>query len=165
LHGTSLIASKTTYPHPFDPLHGDLGGNRLAIKAKAGDPAAMKLHFFWDRLVFESEGGFGDIEAKVTHWRREKLFQRDRYPELAADSFLTWAEESRDLAQSSVYSFQGKFLDAVALPLNQKVDLKGLPAPVLPEGYHTAAREVASRRMVLAGYRIADGLQKTFLKE
>src|SRR5262245_54423591 len=47
LHGTSLIWGA----NDFKPLHGDLGGNRLAIKLPSGGNA-QKLHFFWDALLF-----------------------------------------------------------------------------------------------------------------
>ena len=35
----------------------------------------------------------------------------------------------------------------------------GLDAPVLPDSYQPAAEAVAARRMVLAGYRLADQLK------
>jgi len=48
----------------------------------------------------------------------------------------------------------------------QNGELKGSPkqddAPTLPDGYTKKAKAVAERRIVLAGYRLADLLKKAF---
>ncbi len=161
LHATGLIASKATFKVSFAPPHGDEGGNRLAVKVKASDKAAVKLHFYWDALLFGDVTPIKDVDARVTGWLKEPRFQRDQLPELQATDFLDWAEESLKLAREVVYRGEGGFLKARPLP-KSKVDLSGLDAPALPDGYQKAAEEVAARRMVLAGYRIADQLQRVF---
>jgi hypothetical protein len=160
LHATALIASSDTFDPPFEPLHGDLGGNRLAIKVKADDPSAMNLHFYWDALLFSDQPPFPQVDARVTAWLKDKKYQRDQLPELKATEFLAWAEESLELAKTVVYQGEGGFLKAYALPANKKTSLKGLDAPVLPKGYQETAEKVAQRRMVVAGYRIADQLRQ-----
>ena len=156
-----MIASKGTLGEQFDPPHGDLGGNRVAVKRLATDPAAMNLHFYWDSLVFRGEPGFPGVEAMVAQLMKEPSLQRDQLKELASREFLDWAEESLALCKSTVYRGNGEFLKFRALP-PRKVDLTGLDAPALPDGYEEIAERVAARRMVLAGYRLADQLRQAF---
>ncbi len=154
LHATSLIAGKTKFDPPFDPPHGDLGGNRLAVKATAG-AKATKLHFYWDALLFSDEPPFEGVETVVVGLLNE--FKRDALTELKAMEFVAWAEESLGLAKTVVYKDEDSFLKARALSAG-KVDLAGLDAPVLSDAYRKAAEGVARRRLTLAGYRLADRL-------
>jgi hypothetical protein len=162
LHGTSLIASKETMDPPLDPPGGDLGGNGLVIKVKADDARAVNLHFFWDAALFRSEPDFSVVDGVVAKLLTNPKLQRDQMAELKATSFLAWAEESRELAKSTVYMGKDGFLKAQSLPPNRKSDLVGFNAPPLPAGYSEAADEAAARRMVLAGYRLADQLGQVF---
>ena len=161
LHCTTLLASKDTFCPSFDSPQGDRGGNLLAIKVKATDPAAMVLHFYWDALLFSDNPPFEKVDA-VSKTLLTK-FKRDQLPELAKTDFPAWAEEGLELAKTVVYKGDGCFLRACPLFPDQKVDHKGLvhglDAPVLPDGYQPAAEAVAARRMVLAGYRLADQLK------
>ncbi len=141
LHTTALFT--TAYPD------GDKGGNLVYVRVKEGG-RALKLHFLWDGLLLGSENTreARNLAAKLLS-RPE--FARDRLPELKERAFEEWAKsESFPLAKEVVY-LGGK--------------LQGNPdpdsAPILPEGYTTRAREVAERRIVLAGYRIADLLKQT----
>jgi len=162
LHATGLIASKETLAPGFDPPEGDRGGNLLAIKARAADPKAMNLHFYWDALLFSKEPPFPQVDAVVARLLGDAKYQRDQLPELKAAEFLAWADESLALAKTVVYRGGGGFLNAYPLPRGQAVNLEGLAAPALPQGYQQAAESVAARRMVLAGYRSADQLQMAF---
>ncbi|HEV3142585.1 MAG TPA: hypothetical protein VGZ47_01745, partial [Gemmataceae bacterium] len=52
------------------------------------------------------------------------------------------------------------FLQFTPLPPDHSQNqLKGLEAPVLTESYQKAAANVAQKRMVLAGYRLAEQLK------
>jgi hypothetical protein len=155
LHATSLIASKSTFDPAFDPPHGDLGGNRLAVKGTAGSTKATKLHFYWDALLFSEEPPFEGVETVVVGLLNE--FKRDALDELKATEVPQWAEESLGLAKDVVYQGEAGFLKARALPTG-KIELVGLDAPVLPDAYQKKAEGVARRRMALAGYRLADQL-------
>jgi len=78
-------------------------------------------------------------------------FAREKLAELKEPDFEKWATaESFPLAKEVAY-------------LNGKIP--GSPdresAPVLPEGYTRRAKEVAERRIVLAGYRLADLMKST----
>lgn len=158
LHAATLIASKDTFDPPFLPPHGDEGGNRLAIKVKQDDESAMTLHFFWDGLVFMNEPPFPRVDEIVTGWLREAKYKRDQLSELKESEFLTWAEESLGLSKTVAYKGEDGFLKARSLSIVQHVDLRGFAAPALPTSYQRRAENVASRRMVVAGYRLADQL-------
>ncbi len=101
LHGTSMIASKDTYDPQFDPPHGDLGGNRLVVRKTADDKTAVSLHFYWDALLFHDATSFAEIEGAVTGFMSD--LKREQLTELKATEFLSWAEESLELAKTVVY--------------------------------------------------------------
>ncbi len=141
LHATGLFT--TAYPK------GDQGGNLVFVRVEEGG-RAIKLHYFWDGLILGSE----NIRAArnlATKLLNQPDFARERLSELKEPDFEKWAKgESFPIAKEITY-------------LNGK--LQGNPdptlAPVLPEGYTTRAKAVAERRIVLAGYRIADLLKQT----
>jgi hypothetical protein len=164
LHASALIASKATVgPESFHPPQGDRGGNRLAVRRKAGDRDAVVLHFYWDALLFEEEPDFKQVDAVVAGWRKGRQFQREQLPELAATGFLAWADESLRLAKEVVYQGKDGLLKAAPLALHTRATrglVSGLQAPVLPDGYEQKARAVAARQMVLAGFRLADQLKR-----
>jgi hypothetical protein len=166
LHASALIGSKAKFdPEQFGPPHGDEGANRCAIKINAADQKALELHFFWDALQFETEPKFPDVESKVLEWFKDPMLKRERFTELAASAFLTWAEESLELAKKSVYKEGDSLLKFRPLPANHtKQDLEKLDAPPLSATYKQNAAEIAKKRMVLAGYRLPDQL-KTLLKD
>lgn len=156
LHGTSLIASARTFDPKFDPPSGDLGGNRLAVKARAGGKT-LRLHAYWDALLFADEPGFAGVDRVVAALLADPRLKPDQFPELAAAEFLTWAEESQKLAARHAYRDGDALLKAKALP-PQFVEISDEDAPVLSDAYQKTAQEVARRRMTLAGYRLAKQL-------
>jgi hypothetical protein len=162
LHGTSLIASRETYDPPLDPPGGDLGGNRVVIRPSADSTRTVNLHFYWDALLFGEEPGIAGVDGVVSRLLNDPELQRDRLPELKAIGFLAWAEESLAVAQSSVYRGKDGFLKLQTLPAKTKTKQNGLEAPPLPEGYTETAQRVAARRMMLAGYRLADQLRQVY---
>jgi hypothetical protein len=153
LHAAALVSED----HP----KGDQGGNLFLVSSKKGGPA-VNLHFYWDALLFGQDAPYKDIEARSNELLRDPKLQRDQLPELKATDFRAWAEESARLAREVVY--QGGKLAGAPRPKG-KADLAQVQAPVLPDGYEQAAREVARRRMALAGYRIADRLREVLQKE
>lgn len=168
LHAATLIASKDTFDPPFLPPGGDQGGNKLVVKLKPTDKSAMTLHTFWDALIFRDKATYAQVDEIVTGWLKDAKFRRDQLPELKETEYLTWAEESFELAKTVAYRGDDGFLKARSLPkpqrADQKLDLKGLTAPAFPDGYEQKAEKVAARRLVVAGYRLADQLQRA-LKE
>lgn len=156
LHGAALISIKPA----FDPPGGDRGGNLLGIKIKPDDPKAVNLHYFWDSLLFQDEPGYAAVEGLAARLVNDPKLQRAELPELKATEFLAWADESLELAKTVVYKHDGKFLKLRSLP-RFKLDLTGLDAPPLPDGYQEVAEKIAARRMVLAGYRLADQIRRS----
>ncbi len=127
------------------------------------------LHFYWDGLVFNDAKEFAQVEAKVQALLRDARFRPDQFPELTkTKDFLGWAQESLELAKTGAYRTQGtadsEFLAATPLPITkteneQRKILKGLSAPLLSPQYQEKATQVAERRIVLAGYRLAEQLK------
>jgi S1/P1 Nuclease len=141
LHATALFT--TDYPQ------GDKGGNLVYVRVKEGG-RALNLHFLWDGLLLGSENT-REARNLASKLLSRPEFARDRLSELKEPAFEKWAKsESFPLAKEIVY--QGGKMQGNPDPES---------APILPEGYTTRAKEVAERRIVLAGYRIADLLRQT----
>jgi hypothetical protein len=138
---------------------GDLGGNLFLVSPRKDAPA-VNLHFYWDAQLFGPAATYKDIEAKSEELRRAPEFQRDRFPELKFFTFRDWANESFELARKVAYR-DGRLAGARAV---SKAEAKTIQAPLLPEDYAASAARVSSRRMILAGYRIADQLNLVFAK-
>jgi hypothetical protein len=149
LHASTLVSKQ--YPQ------GDMGGNLFLVSVKEGAPA-VNLHFFWDAQLFSPAANYKDVEAKSEELRRAADFQRGKLTELQSESFKAWADESYKLARKVAYR-GGKLKGARAA---NKEQVKNIQAPVLPDDYAAAAAQVSARRMVLAGYRIADKFNVVF---
>lgn len=141
LHTVALCSSRR-FPA------GDLGGNSIELRGRG------KLHGVWDGAA-----GSGVAPSYVSRRARAYLAR----PELAAAGadaalatrFAGWIEEGYDLAQSDVY--HAEILAAVdAIERSSKpADREKTPSVALPQDYVERMRAVAERRMVEAGYRLA----------
>ncbi len=136
LHCASLFSS--AYPH------GDKGGNDFFVKP--GDHE-VNLHSFWDGLL-------GTSGKAQTHWNYavalETEYPRKSLKEIKNDRLAKeWSLEGRTLAIDKAYL---------------RGDLKGSldrdNAVALPTGYAKAAKTVAEKQGALAGYRLADEIEK-----
>ena len=130
----------------FDSAHpnGDKGGNDFFIKpAEEG----ISLHSFWDGLL----GTSGKPQSRLNYAIAiQSEHPRKRLKELKkARTPKDWSLESRSLAIESAY-LHGKL----------KGGLSREEAPDLPPGYTKVAKIVAERQAALAGYRLADEIQK-----
>jgi hypothetical protein len=152
LHAATFVSSQFPY--------GDMGGNLFLVSAQRGGPA-VNLHYYWDALLFAPGATFKDIETISEELRRAPEFQRAKLAALPVDSFKAWADESFDVARKVAYR-DGRLPGRRA---KGKVNLNEIKAPLLPEDYAAAATSVARRRMVLAGYRIADQLANVLRKD
>jgi hypothetical protein len=136
LHCVSLFTA--AFPN------GDRGGNDFYVKpAQRG----VRLHGIWDDLLGSSpnpriQWNYGiEIDAK---------YPRASLPELITHpSPKEWSLESREVAIETGY-LRG------ALQGSTNADT----APALPADYTKAAKAVAERQAALAGYRLADEIQK-----
>jgi hypothetical protein len=71
--------------------------------------------------------------------------------------FESWAKESYEIAAKIAYRNGGR----IGIPKGANMDCTMVAAaPVLPAGYVVSASWIADRRMILAGYRLADLLRR-----
>ncbi|MGE0495509.1 MAG: S1/P1 nuclease [Vulcanimicrobiota bacterium] len=118
---------------------GDRGGNSFQVKF---GQRSVKLHGYWD-----SAGGLywrGANSGRVRHIADDFREEMPRVEgEMAIVDPRAWADESYQLARDVVYK-----------------DLN--PGDVLSNDYVNKARDTSKKRMTLAGYRLADFLNRVF---
>jgi hypothetical protein len=136
LHCSSLFNS--AYPD------GDKGGNDFFIAPAA---QGVSLHHFWDGLLGTSGKPQSHLNYAIAiqaqHPRKSlKELKRLRTPK-------DWSLAGRSLAVEEVY-LRGKL----------KGGTNRENAPELPSGYTKTAKTVAERQAALAGYRLADEIEK-----
>jgi S1/P1 Nuclease len=136
--------------------HGDMGGNALAIRSR-GVP--MNLHAYWDELLGTGTT-YVAIDQMATTITASSVHDPDKMPELKKHPNLgTWATESHDLAVALTY-LNGD-LKTASWKSWENHQIQKDDIPELPPGYEANARELACRRVALAGYRLADLLEQT----
>jgi len=127
---------------------GDKGGNLFKIRVRSNS-SAISLHEFWDDLIIGSDR-FQTVRNRATELRLRDDMMRNKLPELREKSLEHWVNnESFRLVKEVVYR-NGK--------IKGGVDLES--AVVLPEDYPATTKPVAVRRIVLAGYRLAEILKR-----
>lgn len=135
---------------------GDRGGNLVIVPDPRGPRPAggsggrrsdyeFNLHSYWDGLVATDDRPDA-VSAAADALTAE--YPRDAFTaELARTEIRDWADESVQVAVKTAYSnldaAQTRFAD-------------------LPVGYAADARRAARRRAALAGYRLADELNRLF---
>jgi len=133
---------------------GDRGGNEICVRV-APDSVPLNLHMLWDGLITSSNDArtLTSIAAEL-----RKKFPKLRLTELASGGEpKTWAKESFELAKKTVYVNGG----LRGTPKRQRRDCSEVTgAKVLPAGYAAKATDIAERRVVLAGYRLASLLAR-----
>jgi hypothetical protein len=138
----SLKAVSTQFPLP----EGDRGGTRFYIRAKEGR-STISLHKYWDDLILGSDR-FQSVQNQAIALRNNPEYQRGQLSELSETNFNRWASVESVKIAPQVY--QG-------LQSGSKTDGK-----VLPDDYADTAKPIAERRMMLAGYRLANYLKAAF---
>ena len=146
LHCATLINS--VYPAP----EGDHGGNEFFVKAsRTSEP--QKLHSLWDGLLGVGTVADADLTRSALNnaIRLQTLYPRSTLPELQSHrSVKSWSKESR---QSAIHD---AYLNGTLPPGENATN-----ATILPLGYTRHAKEIAERRIALAGYRLADEIRRT----
>ena len=134
---------------------GDRGGNEICVRVtQAGQP--MDLHRFWDGVI-TSSSNLTRLQNEATALRNRQEFQRSQLTELASTDFESWAKESFEIATKIAY----RNGERIGIPKGGNKDCSMVAAvPVLPVGYAVSASRIADRRMILAGYRLADLLTR-----
>jgi S1/P1 Nuclease len=116
----------------------------------------MNLHRFWDSVI-TSSSNLTRLRNEATALRNRQEFQRSQLTELTSTSFESWAKESFEIATKIAYRNDGR----IGSPRAGSMDCTTVAAaPVLPAGYVASASRIADRRMILAGYRLADLLTR-----
>jgi S1/P1 Nuclease len=116
----------------------------------------MDLHRFWDGVI-TSSSNVRRLRNEATALRNRQEFQRSHLTELANSDFESWAKVSYEIGTKIAYRNGG----LTGSPKGGNSDCTTVAAaPVLPVGYVVSARRIADRRMILAGYRLADLLMR-----
>ena len=133
--------------------HGDRGGNEACVRV-AQNRAPVTLRSLWDNLLTSSRNP-RTIRNLATNMRSK--FPKAALRKLASAEAETWAQESYEIAKKIAYQ-NGAMRGT---PKGQHKDCRDVTdALVLPDGYLKIARQIANRRVMLAGYRLADLLQR-----
>jgi S1/P1 Nuclease len=112
----------------------------------------MDLHRFLDGVI-TSSSNLTRLRNEATALRNRQDFQRSQLTELANTGFESWAKESFEIATKIAYRNDGR----IGIPKGNNRDCRDVQAaPVLPVGYVVSASRIADRRIILAGYRLAD---------
>jgi len=136
LHCVSLYSRQ----HP----KGDKGGNDTFVRF--GDKRTINLHQVWDETLGQ-DAKFKSCSSTAAELLARPEFAPDRLPEANDADPQHWAAESVDIAKRITYAnmtIEGGTADA---------------GQSLPDDYGKQAKAAAERRMVLAGYRLAERLQ------
>jgi hypothetical protein len=140
LHTVALFTTE------FPPPEGDRGGTRFSVRAREG-ASTISLHTFWDDLILGSER-FHSVRNTATALRLQPDHARAQLPELRDTSFEHWArQESFSLATDHAYR-NGQLRGS-----REKANGEVFPADDI-----ATVKPLAERRIVLAGYRLADVL-------
>jgi len=132
----------------FPSPEGDRGGTRFSIRVRDG-AHTISLHTFWDDLILGSDR-FQSVRNTATALRSQPDHARAHHPELTETRFEGWArEESFSVAKEQAY---------------RNGQLRGSSdqhnGEVFPSDYIATVKPLAERRIVLAGYRLADVLRE-----
>ena len=133
---------------------GDRGGNEICVRVtQAGQP--MDLHRFWDGVI-TSSSNLTRLRNEATALRSRQEFQRSQLTEVINTEFESWGKESFKIATKIAYRNGG-----IGIPRAGNKDCTTVTAAsVLPAGYVVSTSRIADRRMILAGYRLADLLMR-----
>ena len=145
---------RSTQIFTTDYPNGDRGGNLICVRPSAtGKP--LHLHRFWDGVITSSQN-ITRLENEATRLRNRPEFSKGQLTELAATDFESWSKESFEIAVKIAY--QNGALQGTPKGDGQNCNEVG-DAAILPSGYARIARQIADRRIILAGYRLADLLR------
>lgn len=128
---------------------GDRGGNDFPIPSMH---SLKELHAVWDSVIFEFNY-YPNLPFSDSDWDEYTKYAQDLMTKYKTDlgdvtSFNPdkWADESFEITMDFVYK---------GIKENEE----------LPENYQTSAREIAEKRLVQAGHRLASTLMKLNLSK
>lgn len=148
LHASTLLTKDST--------KGDRGGNQSFVLWRG---KATNLHAIWDAGLGWDEG-----KGTATAYGFADQLARDlskRHPTTADEQKVTsvedWAKESQALADKHVYTLDGKAVEVV-FDFGFPTTVQASGVKKLPDGYEKNGRQVAEKRLVLAGVRLGDAI-------
>jgi len=154
LHAASLVDAQL---FPDLPNNSDQGGNKLAIRTEE-NAIPKNLHWIWDEM-FSTESQFEQVCQHSERLTHDPAYSIANLVELRPNAdFNQWAAESYADAKQFAY-LDGK----LKLVLWDNVNMNKVPAtavPVLSTEELRQARQVAQRRIIVAGYRLASKLRE-----
>jgi hypothetical protein len=134
---------------------GDRGGGERAVRANGN---VMRLHVFWDESIGNSDAHLA-IDFIARQIAEDPQLAREKLVELSSDAtFATWAQESHELAVALAH-LNGR-LKSVPYSAYESKKISDDAVPPLPPSYLSNARDVARRRVAVAGYRLADEITR-----
>jgi S1/P1 Nuclease len=141
LHSTALFSRKL-FPD------GDLGGNKIHTEQREN------LHTLWDEIP--GSPGFTTTRNKAIGYMKDEQMQALGEQAANVDDVTKWLEESHSLAITAAYDSE---VTGFLRKLEQNPSDAELPKISLSEGYLKRGGEIANRRVVQAGYRLAKMLE------
>lgn len=154
LHAASLVDTRL---FPDLPNNSDQGGNKLAILVDENS-MPKNLHWIWDEM-FSTESQFEQVCQHSERLTHDPAYSIGNLIELKQQAdFKQWAAESYAAAKKYAY------LDGKLKPvLWDDVTLNKVPVssvPVLSYDELQQGRQIAQRRIVVAGHRLASKLKE-----
>ena len=144
--------SAAAYRHALNPAvsRPERGPGRHALfySGSAGR-STVRLHEFWDDLVLGSTR-FQTVRNTATELRLRPAHAREQLAELAQPQFEQWEQESFGLERARLSQWHA----------SGSTDKEN--GAVLPADYAQTVKPIGERRMILAGYRVADVLRQLF---
>lgn len=152
MHAVALVDAKL-FPAGD---HGDQGGNLLAIRRSESDKP-MRLHACWDGML-SSDSRFDSVCQLAEELTHDPMLTPEKFPELTEHRQVRdWAAESFSLAKTHIYR-DGQFPHVRFEDVeSRKVSADKVPA--LSEQQSAQSHQIARRRVILAGYRLAEALK------
>jgi hypothetical protein len=130
-----------------DLPHGDRGGNEFYVLPGS---KPMPLHTYWDDLPGKSKSPTF-ITHQVDSLLAQQKLQPDKLTELQVKTFEKWAEES--FAAAETVAYQGGDVPGVQKTGGQPPVASDVEP--LTDKYKSTASDLADRRVVVGGYRLA----------
>lgn len=152
MHAVALVDAKL-FP---EGDHGDQGGNLLAIRRSESDKP-MRLHACWDGML-SSDSRFDSVCQLADELTHDPSLAPEKFPELAEHRQVRdWAAESYLLAKTHIYR-DGQF-PHVRFEDVESRQVSADKVPALSEQQFAQSHQLARRRVILAGYRLAEALK------
>jgi len=157
LHVIALV-DRDLFP---EPPHTDQGGNKLAVRTDSGS-LPKNLHWIWDEM-FSVDSRFDQVQQQAERLSHDPVLREAIQSELAQHrSFREWSAESYRAAMTYAY-LDGKLELARVEPVGPLQE-SASKIPIVPPVAMQQARQIAQRRVLLAGRRLAVKLREVISK-